>query len=275
MTTVHDDSRFDSIAVLAIGALPPAEARDLEAHIAECELCRREYDELRGAVDALAFSAEVTPEQFGGAQCARLRDRVMSAVRASAPASVATLPTTARIVPLARRGVPAWAPYLAAAAALVLAVYSTWNLTTSRTENDSYQKQIALLQARIDAQEHAANEARAQLALEESRLADLIAPGAARFAVRDGVVVRSGGRILIALRHLPALPKGKTYQAWTLRRGAKSVSPSITFAPDPTGLALVELPESAANVAAVAVSVEPEGGSKQPTSKPNFVRPLS
>jgi anti-sigma-K factor RskA len=111
--------------------------------------------------------------------------------------------------------------------------------------------------------------------LEESRLADLIAPGAARFAVKDGVVVRSGSRILIALRHLPALPKGKTYQAWTLRRGAKAVSPSITFAPDATGLALVELPESAGNVAAVAISVEPDGGSKQPTSKPNFVRSLS
>jgi len=269
MTTVHDESRFDSIAVLAIGALPPAEARELEAHIAECDLCRREYDELRGAVDALALSAEVTPEQFGGAQCERLRSRVMDAVRASAT------PAAAKVVPLARRAPSQWLPYFATAAALALAIYSTWNLTTLRTENDVNQRQVALLQARLDAQERASNEARAQLALEESRLADLIAPGAARFAVRDGVIVRTGGRILIALRHLPALPKGKTYQAWTLRRGAKTVAPSITFAPDPTGLALVELPESAANIAAVAVSVEPDGGSKQPTSKPNFVRPLS
>src|ERR1700693_2185436 len=273
MTTVHDESRFDPIAVLAIGALPPAEARELQAHIAECDLCRREYDELRGAVDALALSAEVTPEQFAGAQSERLRRRVRDAVRVS-PASSAA-PATAKVVPLTRRGSSPWLPYLATAAALALATYSTWNLTTLRTENDVNQRQVALLQARLDAQERAANEARAQLALEESRLADLIAPGAARFAVRDGVIVRSGGRILIALRHLPALPKGKTYQAWTLRRGAKAVAPSITFAPDPTGLALVELPESAANITAVAVSVEPDGGSKQPTSKPNFVRLLS
>jgi len=272
MTTPHDDARFDSIAVLAVGALPPAEARELEVHIAECPLCRREYNEMRAAVDALALSAEVAPAEFGGEQCARLRSRVMDAVRASA---APTTPATVTALAERRRPIATWIAYAAAAAAFALAIFSTWNLGTLRSENAANQRQLALLQARLDAQDRSANEARAQLVLEESRLADLIAPGAARFPVRDGVVVRSGGHLLIALRHLPALPKGKTYQAWILRRGAKAVSPSITFAPDATGLALVELPGSAGHVAAVAVSVEPEGGSKQPTSKPNFVRSLS
>ena len=269
MTTPHDDARFDSIAVLAVGALPPAEARELEVHIAECPLCRREYNEMRAAVDALALSAEVAPTEFGGEQCARLRSRVMDAVRASA-----TPTTPAKVTALAERRRPT-ATWIAYAAGAALAIFWAWNLGTLRSENAANQRQLALLQARLDAQDRSANEARAQLLLEESRLADLIAPGAARFPVQGGVVVRSGGHILIALRHLPALPKGKTYQAWILRRGAKAVSPSITFAPDATGLALVELPGSAGHVAAVAVSVEPEGGSKQPTSKPNFVRSLS
>jgi anti-sigma factor RsiW len=125
MTTRHDDARFDSIAVLAVGALPPAEARELEAHIAECELCRREYDEMRAAVDALALSAELTPAEFGGEQCARLRSRVMDAVRASAAP-----PTTSKVTVLAerRRPVATWIAYAAAAAGLVLAIFSTWNL---------------------------------------------------------------------------------------------------------------------------------------------------
>jgi hypothetical protein len=38
---------------------------------------------------------------------------------------------------------------------------------------------------------------------------------------------------------------------------------------------LVELPESAGDLAAVAMSVEPAGGSKAPSTKPAFVRPLS
>jgi hypothetical protein len=52
------------------------------------------------------------------------------------------------------------------------------------------------------------------------------------------------------------------------------VAPSVTFVPRP-GLTLVELPESADGLAAIAISVEPEGGSKAPTSTPAFVRSLS
>jgi anti-sigma-K factor RskA len=87
--------------------------------------------------------------------------------------------------------------------------------------------------------------------------------------------VTSGGRVYLALRGLPAPPPGKVYQAWTLRRGAKAVAPSITFNPDPSGITLVELPEPASNLAAVALSVEPAGGSEAPTSTPAFVRPLT
>jgi len=37
----------------------------------------------------------------------------------------------------------------------------------------------------------------------------------------------------------------------------------------------VQLPVNASGLAAVALSVEPEGGSKAPTSKPTFIQPLS
>jgi hypothetical protein len=45
------------------------------------------------------------------------------------------------------------------------------------------------------------------------------------------------------------------------------MTPSVTFAPE-GGVVLVRLPQSATNVAAVAVSVEPTGGSQQPTTTP-------
>lgn len=261
----HDDALLDSVAVLALGALPEGEARELRAHMATCEICRSEYAELRAAADAVALSAEATPAELGGEQCARLKTRVMDAVRETLVVDIRSRAKAPR----------AWLPYAAIAAALVIAIFSGYSAYTMHAENESNRQQIALLQARLDTQEQAASTARAELALNQSRLADMIAPGAAQFAVHDGVVVRSGDRVLIALRRLPALPKGKVYQAWTLRRGAKTVAPSITFVPDATGLALVELPGSAASLAAVAVSVEPEGGSRAPTTKPTFVRPLS
>jgi anti-sigma-K factor RskA len=74
---------------------------------------------------------------------------------------------------------------------------------------------------------------------------------------------------------LPPPPRGKVYQAWTLRAGATRMSPSVTFVPNRSGVAVVPVPVDASGIAAVAVSVEPDGGSKQPTSTPTFVLKLS
>jgi hypothetical protein len=46
------------------------------------------------------------------------------------------------------------------------------------------------------------------------------------------------------------------------------VTPSVTFTPDEHGSALVTIPANAATTAATAISVEPAGGSQQPTTKP-------
>lgn len=270
----HDESRLDSIAVLAVGALPEPEARELEAHMEHCPICQAEYAEMREAVDALALSAGASDAEFGGERCEIVKSRVMDVVRRDAARANPAAETN--VVPMTARGPKKawWIPAIAAAA-VVLAAASTWNAATLRTETDSLARQVALLQAEVNTQETAANESRATLALEQSRLADLLAPNAARFPISNGIVVRGDGRILFALRSLPPLPPGKTYQAWTLHRGAKAMTPSITFQADPSGLALVELPGSASGITTVAVSVEPAGGSKTPTSKPLFVRSLS
>jgi hypothetical protein len=53
------------------------------------------------------------------------------------------------------------------------------------------------------------------------------------------------------------------------------MTPSVTFSPNQNGTTLVPIPVDAGQTAAVAVSVEPEGGSRQPTTKPAFVQPFS
>jgi anti-sigma-K factor RskA len=189
-----------------------------------------------------------------------MKNAIMREVRASVqPATAKPEPAA---LPVAPR-VP-WLAYLAAAACLAVAFLSTSQLTAVRSQHERDVAQVAQLRAQLERQQRT-----------EAILADALAPGAARFPVGLGLVARSNGRIILAMRHMPPPPKGKVYQAWTLRRGAKSVAPSITFAPDASGTLVVELPGSAADLAAVAVSVEPEGGSSVPTSKPMFVRPLS
>jgi anti-sigma-K factor RskA len=109
----------------------------------------------------------------------------------------------------------------------------------------------------------------------ERRLNDLQIASAQQYPVPGGEILKNGARVYIVMHELPALPAGRVYQAWTLAPGAKSVAPSITFVPDARGFVVVSLPQSAASIGAVAVSVEPSGGSLTPTTKPLFVQPLT
>lgn len=80
--------------------------------------------------------------------------------------------------------------------------------------------------------------------------------------------------IYVVAHGLRALPSGKVYQMWTLAKGAAKVAPSVTFVPDSAGNAQVVVPADPATTAATAISVEPVGGSKQPTTKPIAVIPI-
>ncbi|GEM_PF-6994161 len=107
----------------------------------------------------------------------------------------------------------------------------------------------------------------AQLAAE---VADVTSPTSRHFSVPHGQVIRAGKHVYIALSGASALPPGKVYEAWTLPVGHTKMEPSTTFSVR-AGSALVRLPANADRLAAVALSVEPAGGSMQPTTTPLFV----
>jgi hypothetical protein len=161
-----------------------------------------------------------------------------------------------------------WASSLVAAAAVIFALVSTVQDIRLRSDLANAQRQTSQLQTRVAESQQTSENAR-------TMVADLFAANAKRYPVAGGDVVARGNRVYFALRTLPPLPKGKVYQAWTLAKGAKTVAPSVTFTPNASGFAVVQLPVSATSLAAVALTVEPEGGSKTPTSKPSFVQPLS
>ncbi len=168
--------------------------------------------------------------------------------------------------PLPRRA-PLWPAYLVAAAAIVIALINIMTTVDLRAELASSRDRIAQLEQQNE------SELRTQ-ARDREMIADLVATDSKKFAVPGGEVIARDGRLYMTMDKLPVPPAGHVYQAWTLARGAKAVVPSVTFVPDKTGVAVVALPESANDVVAVTVSVEPTGGSQQPTTKPLFVRPL-
>jgi anti-sigma-K factor RskA len=175
--------------------------------------------------------------------------------------------TTAR-----RRGgtTPGWllGTGLAAAAALVFSVVTVVQDVSLRGDLAQAQQRAASLTAQLAEGERVGQHDR-------QMVTDLVASDARRYDVAQGAVVVRGDRLYFALSKLPGLPKGKVYQAWIMPKGAKAVQPSVTFVPNADGIAVVAVSSDAAKLGAVALSVEPEGGSKAPTSRPTFVRPLS
>lgn len=255
----------EDVATYALGAMPagarlPSDsAQQMRAHLNECEQCRQEYATLRPAVSALAISAEVPSVS------PLLKARIMREVRRTANAD-----SSRPIGPASPQQARAtlWPAYLVAAACFAIALISTVESISLTGQLKSTQTQLSSLQA-------GANMTAREIAAERTMVADLMAADSKHFPTTNGQIVTRGKHLYIAMHDMAALPKGRTYQAWTLPKGAKKVAPSATFLPDIHGVAVVALPEDARNTTAVAISVEPEGGSKTPTTKPIAIVPLS
>ncbi|HEX3549488.1 MAG TPA: anti-sigma factor [Candidatus Elarobacter sp.] len=258
------DQMLESVALYALGVLPREEAALIAAFIANDDDALREYLQARAAADAIGAIAD---EPVDSARSARMKERLMAQVRSDAAAGPAT-----RLRPRAAYPAMLWATALAAAAAIVFAVVTVAQDLTLRGDLALEDRRIATLQARIASSDRAAVQDQRTLT---RTLTDLLAPDARRYDVAAGTVVVRRDRIYFAFSKLPPLPKGRVYQAWTAPRGSTTMAPSVTFTPNADGVAVVALPVDATRVGTVAVSVEPEGGSKAPTTTPAFVRPLT
>jgi Anti-sigma-K factor rskA len=154
-----------------------------------------------------------------------------------------------------------WPAYLVAAACFVIALISSM-------------ANIALIGQVKQAQAEAANLSERSTSLarslvdERAVLSDIFDSRAKHHQTNDGEVITHGSRIYLALHDLPPPPRGKIYEAWTLAKGSSKMQAAPTFVPDAHGVALVVLPADARNTVEVAVTVEPDSGSKEPTSKP-------
>jgi anti-sigma-K factor RskA len=251
------EALLELVAAYALGALPSAEQGLVAALILSDPEARREYEELRATANLVGLSAE---EPVDSARAARMKERLMASVRNDV--------SPRRTPGSATRSSAMWGTTLAAAAAVVFALVSVIQNFGLRSDLHEAQRRVAALQTRVDAD-------RRTVQRDRRMLTDLTASDAKRYAVAYGTVVTRGANVYLVLASLPPLPRGKVYQAWTLARAAKAMAPSVTFAPSQTGVTLVPIPQDAGNLTAVAVSVEPEGGSRQPTTKPAFVQPLS
>lgn len=154
-----------------------------------------------------------------------------------------------------------WPAYLVAAVCFVIALISSIANISLNGEVKQQQRELANLTQRSTALART-------LSNERTALFDMLDSHTHHYAVGNGEVVTRGSRIDLALHELPAPPHGQVYQVWTLPKGATKMLPSPTFLPDAQGVALVIVPADARTTSSVSVTIEPDGGSKEPTTKP-------
>ena len=259
-----DAEAHDLVALYVVDALSDEQVLDFEDHLAGCDECRREVAEMRsitallsGSVDAdppaalrasvLSRLADITQEP----QDPELRDEQSQPSTTTTPLSPSASPpglvtTPDNVIPLRPRLGQRLA-YLVAAAAVLLALgFGGWAL---QSRNDAHQAsdQTAQLVSLLGASDV------------RTVSSDASGGGSGTVVLSDAqqqaVFVSSG---------MPALPDDKTYELWTI---TAKPAPAGTFTVSGDGK-VVDLPAAALSAAQIAVTVEPAGGSDQPTSTP-------
>lgn len=240
------DALLDLAPAYALGALSPEETRSFEAALAASPELQREVAEYRELNAYLASGTAVTPAPE---LKRRLRERI-AAEKVVPHAGRFTFTTVATGVGLA--------------ATLILSV--GLSLKVRRLGHDLRVRDSAMVEVR---QRLAHREATLNSILEPGvELTTMVAAGEAPPIVQlfhD----RNRHTILLHTFRLAPAPAGRVYQLWFMRTNANPL-PSSVFVTEPDGHLLVEairVPAGEA-ITGFAVTVEPEGGSAQPTTAP-------
>jgi anti-sigma-K factor RskA len=234
----------------AVGdAQPAAEQVVAESEVESVSVSTEEM------VTVAATAEEVEPEAEAPRPRRRPRGRIAPG-EAPPEASVIALPT--------QRG--SMIPWAVAAAASIIAVGAIlWALAMLgqiddlKDERDLQDQHIAQLNADLEA----------YMAQTPANVYPLIATttgtsDARGIAYMDPDPNGWGG--VIAFRGMSMPPSGQVYQLWMIRDG--QTLPGPTFMPDQTGEAMVQVPGEAATAQAMAITMEPEGGSQTPSTTP-------
>jgi anti-sigma-K factor RskA len=233
-----DRERFDELKdAFVLGALPEEERREFEEYLMAHPERQAEIEELGAVAGLLALSPqeqEPPPE---------LRRSIMDVVEAEAEGlRVESGSGLARM----REFLSIRNLTLAAAALLVIGLFS-WNMVLQGEMRD--------LQSRIQSM---------QASREDSRMVALEGSGPAQQA-RVEVMILEDHRAVLMAEDMPPVPEDKTFQIWVIEDDVPQPSGIFEIRDDRVAVVVEHRVDGAD---AIAVTVEPEGGSPQPTTEP-------
>jgi anti-sigma-K factor RskA len=265
----------------ALGALSQHEARAFEIHLRQgCDVCQRELIEFAGVVDALsAGAAEVAPPNY-------LRDLLNARIEkeASVPSPAALpeaqlyhFPEKVPQTELIQSRSTLWTGWLPWAIAACLLAAFAYTLVNWQREHRQLQ---AIAGQQGDAQQQLAD-LRSQLAQQNARAREVEEINSVLAAPQRTIIALAGletaptasGNVYwdhqknrwVVTANLPPAPAGKVYQLWMVTPDAKISAGLIEPDPRGHGFVVVDVPANVSQMQAVAITLEPQGGSPQPT----------
>jgi anti-sigma-K factor RskA len=216
----------------AVDALDDIERAAFERHLGECPDCRAEVAGLREAATMIAETVTATPPP-------ELRDKVLAGI-----GSVRPLPPEVSAATPHRRRTTRLLVAAAAAVVLVGAGAVVWQ--------QPWEDETSQVTPVADQVLHAT----------DAKSTSMDFPGGAHATVTHSDSLE---KAVIVTTDMPAPPTGKVYQLWLDQPGQGMVSAGLMkVAADQT----VVLEGDAATALGAGITVEPEGGSEEPTTKP-------
>jgi anti-sigma-K factor RskA len=230
--------RFDDLKeAYALGALSEEERQEFEEYLRTHPELRAEVEDLKSIANLLALA----PEEYEPSP--KLRRDLMSRI-SSSPEAIPAGPSP-RQSGLWRLFGPSGIAAAAALAVVAIGMFA-WNA--------SLQEENLALQGELQEQQ-----------LRTTTTYVLRGTGTAQ-QVRGEVVFVGGERAVLVVDDLPTPPEGRTYQTWILHDDV--AEPAGLFEPNDSGRAAAPIEGSLEDADAVAVTVEPSGGSSSPTDDP-------
>ena len=243
----HEDYK-EMIPARALSALDAAEERALNEHLENCDECRKEledWQETAATLAVVADPAEPSP---------KVRERILSEVRKEL--------ATSEVIPFRSTSRNIWRSFgsLGAMAAVVLFTALIVGLIVIWRENRAIIEELARTREFL------------QLATTPGAKTNELKGIDRGAGATAKVAYDKTGHAMLMAYNLPSVPRGKAYQLWFIV-GKNPPMPGKTFSPDSAGKGMLkdQMPEEALDSAIFAITLEPETGSRAPTS-PIYLR---
>ncbi len=252
-----DNKIEELLPFYALGALTDEEKELVEAYLREHPEARKQMDEMQSASSALPYGvAPVEPPR-------RVKGELMKRVSAEVEARERVSKQKQAERPRERR----WASLFPAFSLGVATVAVIWavvlNVQLARLQN-----QVSLLGEALVAQSNSLEEINAKLPQTSPAVTVSLKGTEAQPSAHGQLIADQGSNsAVLVIAGLSQLEAGKTYQVWLIDAGGPKSAGLLTVDANGQGLLIVTSDLTIGEFNALGISVEPDGGSEQPTGE--------